>query len=93
VVQPLPKQALLDISNQFMSMGKWSEAAAAYEKFLSFYGGYEYSGQVLLMLGIIYARYLPDKDKALNSLKKAVLKLNDPGQKKMCEDEIKRLES
>ena len=93
VVQPLPKQSLLDIANQFMSMGKWAESAAAYEKYLSFYGGYEYSGQVLLMLGIIYARYLPDKQKSLNYLKKAIVKLNDPGQKKMCEDEIKRLES
>jgi len=93
VAQPLPKQSLLDIANQFMSSGKWTDAAAAYEKFLSFYGGYEYSGQVLLMLGIIYARYLPDKTKALEQLKKAQKKLSDPGQKKMCDDEIKRLET
>jgi membrane associated rhomboid family serine protease len=93
VVQPLPKQSLLDIANQLMSSGKWADAAAAYEKFLSFYGGYEYSGQVLLMLGIIYARYLPDKTKALEQLKKAQKKLSDPGQKKMCDDEIKRLEA
>jgi membrane associated rhomboid family serine protease len=93
VEQPLPRQALLDIANQLMSAGKWSDSAAAYEKFLSFYGGSEYSGQVLLMLGIIYARYLPDKTKALDNLKKASVKLADPGQKKMCDDEIRRLES
>jgi len=93
VAQPLPRQALLDISNQFMSAGKWTDAAAAYEKFLSFYGVSEYSGQVLLMLGIIYGRYLPDAKKALEYLKKAVDKLTDPGHKKMCEDEIKRLEA
>ena len=93
VAQPLPRQALLDISNQFMSAGKWTDAAAAYEKFLSFYGVSEYSGQVLLMLGIIYGRYLPDAKKALDYLKKAVDKLTDPGHKKMCEDEIKRLEA
>jgi membrane associated rhomboid family serine protease len=93
VAQPLPKQSLLDIANHFMSISNWPEAAAAYERYLSFYGGYEYSGQVLLMLGIIYARYLPDKTKALESLKKATVKLNDPGQKKMCDDEIRRLES
>jgi len=93
IEQPLPRQALLDIANQLMSAGKWSDAASAYEKFLSFYGGSEYSGQVLLMLGIIYARYLPDKAKALDNLKKASVKLADPGQKKMCDDEIRRLES
>jgi outer membrane protein assembly factor BamD (BamD/ComL family) len=90
--QPLPRQTILDIANQFMSAGKWQEAAAAYEKFMSFYGGNEYSGQIQLMLGIIYTRYLPDKIKALDNLKKASVKLADPGQKKMCEDEIKRLE-
>ena len=93
VAQPLPKQALLDVANQFMSTGKWAEAAAAYEKFLSFYGGREFSEQVMLMLGIIYARYLPDKEKALGYLKEAGKKLQDLGQKKLCEDEIGRLES
>ena len=47
----------------------------------------------MLMLGIIYARYLPDKEKALGYLKEAGKKLQDLGQKKLCEDEIGRLES
>lgn len=93
VAGPLPRQTLLDIANQLMSAGKWPEAAAAYEKFLSFYTGQESSEQVMLMLGIIYGRYLSDKEKSINYLKKAVSKLNDPSQKKMCEDEIKRLEA
>lgn len=93
VAQPLPRQPLLDIANQLMSAGKWPEAAGAYEKFLSFYGGNEYSGQIQLMLGIIYTRYLPDKIKALDNLKKAFVKLAETGQKKMCQDEIKRLEA
>lgn len=90
--QLLPRQAMLDISNQLMSAGRWTDAAKAYEKFLSCYSGTERCEQVLLMLGIIYARYLSDKQKALDYLKKAYDKLTDPSQKKLCNDEIKRLE-
>jgi membrane associated rhomboid family serine protease len=91
--QPLPRQTMLDIANQLMSSGNWSNAAQAYEKFLGHYGNYEFSEQVMLMLGIIYGRYLSDSKKALEYLKKAVGKLADPAQRKMCEDEICRLES
>jgi membrane associated rhomboid family serine protease len=90
---PLPRQPLLDIANQFMSAGKWNAAAEAYEKFINYYGGTEHSEQVQLMLGIIYSRYLPDRLKALDYLKKAWPKLTDAGQNKMCEDEIKRIEN
>jgi len=93
ITQPMPRQAMLDIANQFMAVGKWPQAAEAYEKFLSFYGNYESSEQVMLMLGVIYGRYLQDAKKALEYLKKAVNKLRDEGQKKMCEDEIHRLEN
>jgi membrane associated rhomboid family serine protease len=90
--QPLPRQTMLDIANQLMSAGKWPDAAETYEKFLHYYSGTEHFEQVQLMLGIIYARYLPDKTKALDYLKKAYGKLSDAGQKKMCSDEIQRLE-
>ena len=90
--QLLPRQAMLDIANQLMAAGKWTDAAATYEKFLIYYNGTEHSEQVQLMLGIIYARYLPAEAKALEHLKKALEKLTDPAQKKMCADEIHRLE-
>jgi tetratricopeptide (TPR) repeat protein len=90
--QPLPRQPILDIANQLMSTGNWTAAAGAYERFLVYYSTTEHSDQVQLMLGIIYARYLPDKTKALDHLKKAYEKLNDPAQKKLCADEILRLE-
>lgn len=90
--QLLPRQPILDIANQLMSIGNWTDAAGAYEKFLAYYSETEHSEQVQLMLGIIYARYLPDKTKALEHLKKAYGKLNDPAQKKLCADEILRLE-
>jgi membrane associated rhomboid family serine protease len=90
--QILPRQALLDIANQLMSAGKWTDATIAYENFLSRYQGSEHCEQVQLMLGTIYARYLDNKDKALDYLKKAQDKLADAGQKKMCTDEIQRLQ-
>jgi membrane associated rhomboid family serine protease len=91
--QLLPRQAMLDIANQFMSTGDWSAAAKGYEKFLAYYGSYEFTEQVMLMLGVIYGRYLSDPKKALEYLKKAVNRLSDPAQKKMCQEEIQRLES
>jgi len=87
----LPRQSLLDIANQLMSEGKWSDAASAYEKFLTWFGNSEHSDQVRLMLGIIYARYLPDEAKAVEYLKLALNKLSDSAQKKLCEEELKRL--
>jgi len=91
--QPLPRQAMLDIANQLMSSGDWTNAAQAYEKFMAYYENYEFSEQVMLMLGIIYGRYLLDTAKALDYLKKSSARLTDPAQKKMCQEEICRLES
>ncbi len=90
--QLMPRQAMLDIANQLMSTGQWPDAAQAYEKFLHYYSGTEHYEQVQLMLGIVYARYLSNKTKALDYLKKALSRLTDPSQKKMCSDEIQRLE-
>ena len=90
--QLLPRQTMLDIANQLMSGGQWTDAAEAYEKFLLYYGTTPHVEQVQLMLGIIYARYLSDKAKGLDYLRKAYDKLIDAGQKKMCADEIQRLE-
>ena len=89
---PLPKQAMLDIANQLMSTGQWPQAAGAYEKFLSLYGSYEHTEQVQLMLGIIYARYLDNREKAAEYLKKALKRLTDEGQKKMCLEQIRKIE-
>ncbi len=89
--QILPRQQLLDIANHFMSAGSWEQAAAAYNKFLKHYSGYQYAEQVELMLGIIYARYLVKPDMALKHLEAAMDKLNDENQKAMCKTEIEKL--
>ncbi|MBN1457155.1 MAG: rhomboid family intramembrane serine protease [Sedimentisphaerales bacterium] len=90
--QILPEKYQLDIANQLMAMNQWGCSADAYEKFLNNYKNYEYIEQVQLMLGILYSRYLRRKDEAVKYLMAAHEKLTDPGQIKMCEDELSKLE-
>jgi outer membrane protein assembly factor BamD (BamD/ComL family) len=90
--QILPGKQLLDIANQLAGENRHAEAARAYEQFLSHYGSYEYAEQVELMLGIIYARYLNQPESAVKHLQIAEGKITDPGQLKMCREELARLQ-
>jgi hypothetical protein len=90
--QLLPRQYLLDIANQLASDNKPAQAARAYEQFLTHYSNYEYVEQVELMLGILYSRYLQKSDLAAKHLQAAAKKLSDPGQLKMCQDELNKLQ-
>jgi len=89
--QILPRQQLLDIANQLAGENKHAESVKAYEQFLSHYRTYEYAEQVELMLGIVYARYLNQPELAEKHLQIAERKLTDPGQLKMCRDELERI--
>lgn len=89
--QVLPRQQLLDIANQLAGENRPTESAMAYEQFLAHYGSYEYAEQVELMLGILYSRYLHQAEPAIKHLEAASQKLLDPGQLKMCQDELARL--
>ena len=89
----MPQQQQLDIANKIMHIGKQQAAAQAYELFLKNYPQYPFLEQVQLMLGLIYARYLNQKDLARRHLQAALPKLDDPGQQQMCRDEIDRLNS
>ena len=91
--QILPRQNLLDIANQLAGDNKHTESARAYEQFLNHYGSYEYAEQVELMLGILYCRYLNQPKQAVKYLEAAAKKLTDPGQLKMCQDELARLQN
>jgi len=91
--QILPRQNLLDIANQLAGDNKHTEAARAYEQFLTHYRTYEYAEQVELMLGILYCRYLNQPKLAVKYLEAAAKKLTDPGQLKMCKDELARLKN
>jgi membrane associated rhomboid family serine protease len=91
--QILPRQNLLDIANQLAGDSKHTESARAYEQFLTHYRTYEYAEQVELMLGILYCRYLNQPEPAVKYLEAAAKKLTDPGQLKMCQDELDRLQN
>jgi outer membrane protein assembly factor BamD (BamD/ComL family) len=91
--QILPRQHLLDIANQLASDKRTVESARAYEQFLTHYSKYEYVEQVELMLGLLYCRYLDQPEQAVKHLEAAAEKLTDPGQLKMCQDELDRLQS
>jgi tetratricopeptide (TPR) repeat protein len=88
-----PRKYLLDIANQLASENKHRQAAKSYEKFLKHYGSYEYSDQVQLMLGLIYARYLQKPSQAREHLKAAMEKLSDESQLELCRNELSKLES
>jgi membrane associated rhomboid family serine protease len=90
--QVLPRQHLLDVANQLASDHRTTEAAQAYEQFLTHYGNYEYAEQVELMLGILYARYLNRPQEAVEHLHRACEKLSDPNQLEMCRQELARLQ-
>jgi membrane associated rhomboid family serine protease len=68
----LPRQVQLDVANQLASEQLYTEAAQAYEIFLSRYGNYEHIEQVELMLGVIYARYVPNYPRARQLLTSAL---------------------
>ncbi len=89
--QVMAKQQQLDIANQMMSEGSWKLSAQAYEKYLKHYGSLQHNEQVELILGVLYARYLNTPDKATKYLDQARKKITDPGQIKMCEEELKKL--
>lgn len=89
--QILPRQQLLDIANQLAGDKKPAESAQAYEQFLTHYSNYEYAEQVELMLGILYSRYLNQPNLAIKHLEIAAQKLSDPGQLKMCQNELAQL--
>jgi ribosomal protein L29 len=91
--QVLPRQHLLDVANQLASDHRTSEAAQAYEQFLTHYGNYEYAEQVELMLGILYSRYLNKPQEAVEHLQRACEKLSDPNQLEMCRHELARLKT
>lgn len=89
--QVLPRQYLLDIANQLASDNMPAQASQAYEQFIAHYNNYEYIEQVKLMLGVLYSRYLHNRELAIKHLQAAAEKLTDPGQLKMCKDELAKL--
>ena len=90
--QVLPRQSQLDVANQLASQQLYPEAAAAYEVFLKHYPKFEQIEQVELMLGLIYARYLTQYERAKGCLVKAIARLHGDRELSMARSELSRIE-
>jgi membrane associated rhomboid family serine protease len=88
----LSRQAQLDVANQLNAQQLYPEAAEAYEAFLATYPKFEQIEQVELMLGIIYARYLRQYDRAKSYLVKAIARLHGDRELQMAKAELTRIE-
>jgi membrane associated rhomboid family serine protease len=74
--QVMGQQQQLDIANQLMSEGRYEDSASAYQLFLVTYKGYADRQQVQLILGLIFARYLDQRQRAKELLTQALPRLH-----------------
>lgn len=88
-VLPLPQQ--LDIANYLMSSQQYPAAADAYERFVKHYPQYEYIGDVWLMLGLIYSRYLQQDALAQTCLDRAGKTLTDAHKAELARQELDKV--
>lgn len=79
--QVLPARFQLEIGNQLMANQRYAPAAAAYEAFLKKYPTAANANEVKLLLGILYARYVPQYERARGFLVECVEKLTSPAQR------------
>lgn len=91
--QALPKQAQLDVANQLAGEHRFAQSAEAYETLLRVYPKADQIEQIELMLGLIYARYLSQYDKARHYLQRAMLRLHDENALRMAREELAHIES
>lgn len=82
--QVLPRQSMLSVANQLKIMGRYPQAAAAYEKYLGTYNRDPDVAQIKLMLGIIYAKYLQQNEAAEPFLRESAESLKDPTQREQA---------
>ena len=84
----LARQPQLDVANHLMSSDRHAAAADAYERFVRHYGNYEHLGDINLMLGLLYGRYLQQYDRAETCLTKAIEALHEDRKLQMARDEL-----
>jgi membrane associated rhomboid family serine protease len=91
--QVLPPQDQVDVANQLMAEKKYVEAAAAYEDYLRVYPttGAGQQEQIMLILGLIYARYVPRPERAKELFTKVLPHLHNEGERALAEEELRRL--
>jgi membrane associated rhomboid family serine protease len=79
---------LLDVGNQLAADNRFEEAAVAYEDFLRLYGAAPHIEEVYFILGMIYTRAYPQRERAMELLKLALPLLTDPAQKRAAEESL-----
>lgn len=89
----LSRNQQLDIANQLMSDQRYPAAADAYERYLDSYGNSQDAGDIHLMLGLLYGRYLHQYDQAEEYLRKAEDSLHDQRKKKLADDILAEVRS
>ena len=73
--QVMSQQHQLDIANQLMADGKYDQSARAYTLFLGAYKTYHDRHHIQLILGLIFARYLEQRQRAKELLTEALPRL------------------
>ena len=83
--QCLPRRNMITVANQLMTLGRYPQAAAAYEKHLKAYPKDSDVVQIKFLLGIIYAKYLQQYEAAEGFLRECIDRLTDGEQKKQAD--------
>ena len=90
--QVLSRQAQLEVATQLHHDGQYPQAADAYELLLTTYPNVERSEQVELMVGLIYARYLNQYDRAKQHLTKAIDRMHGCRELDLAKEELAHVE-
>ena len=89
--QVMPPSEQLDIANQLMSEGRHDAAASAYEDYLRVYSTSHQHDQIVMILGVIYARYLGKPQRAKELFEGLLPRLHDAKQVQWVRDELSQL--
>ena len=89
----LPRQQQLDVANQLMADQRHPAAADAYERYLRHYPSQGDQGDIHLMLGLLYGRYLHQYDRAEDYLQRAINGLSDPRKVELARSDLADVEA
>lgn len=88
---PLGRRQLYEVANHLFRRGDHTNAADAYRQFLQAYGGDAEAPRVLLMLGLINARFLNDPTEAKRLLEQAVERLGSEEEEHLARELLEEI--
>lgn len=91
--QCLPQKQQLQVARQFYATGRFPQAAAAFERFLSCYPRSDDSDDVRLLLGIVYARDLGQYETAEKYLEESLERAGQSSRIEQCERWLRNVRS